>query len=229
MRYLFLLFALSACTGTETAKIFDSETFYKRDIRIVEGNDSYFGVAVLPAKSAYSIAMKFSGQLDLFTFTDCHQQIARERAGSGGIFGRKNEIRIEYNPSFSGGEYCPIEIGGYEAVKGRHSWGFIDFKTPKENLPAEIQCNGSTEAYVGVSICQSLQGLLQRITFPNPTRVSTSASCEPLELKDGGLWYEFPMPKGRCVYAFQEIDGAKRFHRLTTLGYEKILIKEVRP
>ena len=89
-----LIFLLSGCNGTGSVSP-DASTFYKRDIRIAVAGHTYYGVAVLPSKARYTLDMEFSGTLDLFTFTDCHQQIARERAGNGGIFGPKNQIRID--------------------------------------------------------------------------------------------------------------------------------------
>ena len=222
-----LIFLLSGCNGTGSVSP-DASTFYKRDIRIAVAGHTYYGVAVLPSKARYTLDMEFSGTLDLFTFTDCHQQIARERAGNGGIFGPKNQIRIDYEPKFAQGTYCPIEIGGYEAEKGRHSWGFIDFKTDAETLPAVVECNGYRVDSDGVSVCQALEGLAQRITFPVPVDTSAEATCGKMESEDGKA-FEFPISKGRCVFAFRERDGARRIHRLTTLGYEKIMIREVRP
>jgi len=226
----YLIVFLLLFVGCESApNPISAEAFFKRDIKITEGGKTYYGVAVLPSKSRYVLDLEFSGGLDLFTLTDCHQQISREKAGAGGIFGsRNNEIRIEYVNNFAQGTYCPIMIGGYEAVKGRHSWGFIDVQTPGETLKAEVECNGSTQTYTGVSVCQSFEGLLQRIKFGVPVTVSKQSTCEPLDSGDGKR-FDFPISAGRCVYAFMEASGERRKHRLTTLGYEQILIRETRP
>lgn len=225
MKAIFLLvFAgfLQACTpGAETEP---AEIFYKRDVRITSGGKTFVGAAVLPEQALYDLRMQFAGSLDLFTFTDCHAQWTKEKAGSGGIFAPKNRLEFEYRPTFADGTYCPVEIGGYEAIKGRHSWGFLDFKTRREELPAKVECNGSRENRVGVSVCQSLKGLVQRISFDSMVDVNPPEGCGmPL---NGAPVFEFPMNPGRCVYAFMEVMPPHRVHRLTTLGYDKILIRE---
>ncbi len=227
MRFLLLL-VLLGCTPKEVADIASTDVFYRRDVRITLGDRVWTGVAVLPQQSLYRLSLEFAGNLDLFTFTDCHAQWTKEKAGTGGIFGPKNEVDFNYRPSFADETYCPVELGGYEAIKGRHAWGFIDFKTSIETAPADLECNGERQSNIGVSVCQSLTGLIQRVTFLEPMEVVPPEGCG-LPISDDQKTFEFPMNAGRCVYAFLEYEGNHRIHRLTTLGYDKILIREVRP
>jgi hypothetical protein len=222
------LIAFSGCTAAEKVDSASSEIFYKRDIKIEYGGKSYRGIAVLPSGVNYDIKITAAGKLDLFTFTDCHMEHTAEDAGQGGIFSRKNVVDFKYSREFAGASYCPVELGGYE-VKGRHSWGFIDFQSPNETLPAKIFCNGYSENTAGVSVCQSKKGLYQKIVFPVGVETNLATDTCPMPISIDSKTFEFPTVPGLCVYAFREFSGARRFHRLTTLGYDKILIREVQP
>jgi hypothetical protein len=213
MKYLILFFMIASCTkpdgGTDIAA---QNIFYKRDISI-----SHDGTA--------------HGKLDLFTWTDCHMEHTQEDAGRGGIFSQKNQVEFTYNRDYSGSKYCPVEVGAYEAKNGnRHGWGFIDFESDEETVPATVYCNGYVEKTLGVSICQSKKGLMQKIVFPVAMETTMDDERCQMPISNDSKEFEFPMVPGFCAYSFREFDSGEfggRFHRLTTLGYDKILIREV--
>lgn len=223
---LFASFLFNGCTDvTHSAK---PDVYYKRDAKLSYGGRDYLGVAILPRAATYRLQFSFSGDLDLFTLRTCHREITQEEFGGGGIFNRKQkqvEITYEPQPGIESGTYCPVEIGGYDAEKGRHSWGFIDFEGPTETLSGLVKCNGIRQVFNGVSVCQSLEGLAQEIVFPVDARFAPSECLSP-ETKDNRTFRIYP-PKGRCIYVFREMGGDGRFHRLTTIGYESILVRKV--
>ena len=50
--------------------------------------------------------------------------------------------------------------------------------------------------------------------------------CKPLTSKDDKI-FRYNMPGRQCVYRFlAKAAGPEKWHRITTLGYEKILIRE---
>lgn len=228
---MFLLIAalmLCGCSALERSGVsIGGDAFPKRDVQLEFEGQRFTGVAVLPARDAYTITMEFPGELNLFTFGDCHMDHSEEDAGSGEWLRKKNKITYKYAPRFpKEGEYCPVIIGGYEAsTEARNAWGFIDFESRKETLPAHLECNGGVIEANGVSVCQAKAGLWQRVTFPVEVDISPDEAC-PMAKSDDSKTFKFKIAKGFCVYAFVSKDGKQR-HRLSTLGYDKILIRKV--
>lgn len=220
-----LILALVGCDIAHQAK---PDVFYKRDAVIKYGGRDYLGVAVLPKSAKYDFEFSFAGNLDLFTLRTCHREITQEEFEGGGLLDRKKnraELVYEPQPGIEAGTYCPVEVGGFDAEKGRHGWGFIDFEGDNEKLSGLVKCNGKRQVYNGVSVCQSLAGLVQEIIFPVAVRFSPSECISP-ETTDNKT-FRIYAPTGRCVYAFREISGEKRFHRFTSIGYESILVRKI--
>jgi len=220
-KFVLFLWLIAGCSSVPLK--LDPKVMYKRDMKISFDGQSYSGVAVLPDKASHEITIETKGKLDLLTITTCHREFTAENLSSGGIFG-KNKYTFLYAP-IPGieDEYCPIDIGGYEALKGRHSWGFLDMKTKGENVEALLHCNGELKNVSGVSVCQSKLGLVEKINFSQEMAVAPSENCKTMispDLKS----YEFEVAPGVCVYKFRSRDN--QYHRLTTIGYEDIVIRE---
>jgi hypothetical protein len=224
LKYILLLsqIILISCDIQHAA---NPDIYYKRDAIIKYGGREYIGVAVLPKATKYDLEFKFNSDLTLFTLRTCHREFTQDEFRGGGWFSRKdNSISITYTPQagIESPGYCPVEIGGFDA-KGRHAWAVIDFESEAEKLSALVKCNGNRQVFNGVSICQSLQGLLASIVFPVKTQAAESDCFKP-ETKDQ-MTYNFQIPSKRCVYVFREMGGEKRFHRFTTIGYESVLLR----
>lgn len=228
---LSLLFLLS-CSTSSTFSSIDPKVVYRHDMEMNFNGHLGQGVLVVPEADVYKVHITAPGELDLFTFTNCHREEVAENAGNvttttGKIFKRKienkNQLKMEFSPSpLEKRDSCLVQITGLEESKGRHSWGIVDFESSTNTLPALLSCNGSQINAKGVSICQARAGLIQAIKFPKEVYASPDASC-PLP-KNKGDYFEFPIQKGKCVYAFMTKE--KEIHRLTTLGYEQILIRK---
>ena len=224
MKSLFLILALLGCT--EITQVADTSVLYKRDVRIMFEGQEYYGTAVLPARDKYDLELTFAGELDLFTFRSCHREVTQEDAGGGRIFGKRNKVSYSYQPvvPLETTGSCLAEVEGHEVNKGRHSWGIIDFETKLETLPALTICNGVRKQYKGVSICQSLAGLVQNIVFTRPVYGLTTDDCPVVSSKDS-MSFEITQGKGRCVYSFQTIKDPREWHRYTSFGYDSILVR----
>lgn len=231
----FFLLCLFGCDLFNPSKVnqkLEVKSFYKRDM-VINGHE---GVAVLPLKEKIEFHIEARGALDLFTMVTCNQSQTKERAWNvkqrvrSGLFGwrrklidNQREIKFEYQPNeLEKDGYCPIEFGGYEKDQGRHSWGFVDFQTPDATLPATLLCNGEVIKSLGVSICQSRQGLVQKITFAEEAVVAPDKECDIGQRT--GKSFEFRIPPRQCVFRFRSIKTG-RDHRLTTLGFKEILIR----
>lgn len=220
-----LLVLLSGCGSVN--QTVNPDIFYKRDMSIEINDRKAVGVLVVPKAPDYWFEIEAKGKLDLFTLQSCHREITREKAGEGGIFGNSKKVQVGYTQvkglEDEGG--CQVQLGGYEREKGRNSWALVDFQTPDAVLPATLKCNGTTVPSGGVSICQSRAGLIQEISFSVEVIANPPENC-PLPRPQDLKTYRFAIPKGQCTFNFMEKSGEHREHRLTTLGYEGILIRE---
>ena len=215
-------------------QILDPALIYKRDMILEINGKVGVGTLVVPLADKYDVEVVSSGALDMFTVETCHRSWEKQKAWNvvekksflfwSRKIEKKNEVKFEYSPSkkFEAYEYCPMRLGGYEIEMGRNSWAFIDFETPDAKLPAIIKCDGHVYNSNGVSICQSRKGLIQSIEFDNEVVVLPEPGCE-IET-DSGKIFEYQINPGRCVYAFKQKNG-DLVHRLTTIGYEGVLIR----
>lgn len=225
-----MIITLTSCSQPVIQKL-NPDVVYKKDMSITIDNITAEGVIVVPAKDVHSLHITAQGDLDMFTFTTCHREEVAEDASNvtetTGIFRRKiekkREIKLDYKPTLIEKiGACPIQLGGYEQEKGRHSWGFIDFETPDAVLKATVFCNGNEVKANGVSACQSRAGLIQAIQFPEEVYIAPTEGCDIGYNK--GTFFKFPIKKGQCVYAF--MNKKLEIHRLTTLGYEIVPIRK---
>lgn len=196
--------------------------FYRLDLEIEWNKQRFKGYVVLPKRPAYELRFRSPGKMDVFTYKTCSREEIKEEAEFRGnprhavVYYKPNEIEAK------GG--CPAEIGAYERIKGRHSWGMIDFEDDSAKLPAQLICGDIKYSYNGVSICQQREGLLQLIRFQHEVAVRPTKGCE-LESGNRGKEFEFNIKRGFCIYAFMSIKPPHKVHRLTTYGYEKILLR----
>jgi hypothetical protein len=75
----------------------------------------------------------------------------------------------------------------------------------------------------GVSICQSRASLVQRIAFAEPVEVLHPDFCQAPEVIEGGKAFLIELSSSKCLYLFQ--DDKKRRHRLTTFGYDDVIMR----
>jgi hypothetical protein len=209
------------------------EVFYKRDMLITVNGLSAEGALVAPASDKYEVHVEARGDLDLFVMRSCHKEESKEKAWNvktkvkSGLFGwgskiidQKREVNFTLYLNELEKEDCPIELGGFEQNGGRHSWGVIDFESPKYQVKAAVLCNGNEVQANGNFICQSRNGLFQKIKFASPMKVAPSNSCGFI---GEGLEFETKLPLGSCVAIFK---GDNKLFKFSGIGYEAILIRE---
>ncbi|MGB1290514.1 MAG: hypothetical protein ACPG5Z_00180 [Pseudoalteromonas sp.] len=207
------------------------ERLYRKDMKIEANDYKGHGVLVVPRENKYKMKIKALGNLDLFTFQTCHREMTQEDAGKkGGFLGigkDKKLAQLEFAPSrgIEDDGSCPIDIGGYEKKKGRHSWGAIILENKKFTLPSVVRCNGQTTQYRGTSACQSRAGLIQRIEFSVPVGYDLDPNCkyEGVKMTEVNI-FEYQIPEGQCVTYFREKADKKRYSEHHDYGYTKIII-----
>ncbi len=209
----------------------EDNTLYRRDM-VVEINGKVFqGTATPPKSDIYAIHVYTKGELDLFTLETCHREDVTEKAWNiikrKGLFRRKIEIKNELEFTFTPTEIektdCPILLGGFEQKKGRHSWAFVDPQEDREPLTATSSCNGTIQQNPTVTACQTKAGLIQSIQFDMEVVGSCEDGCNLP--KSTGKKFEWATGKGRCACMFV-VKGSDRYHRLTTIGYDRVLLRE---
>ena len=237
-----LIIIIYGCaTSPLDERVTDSTKLYKRDMLITYKGETFEGVALLPGGlPAYSIEIEARGDLDAFSLTDCHKELIKERAwnverevsrGPFGLWKRKikdrRNVKLTYSPTEVSRSFCPIDLGGFEAEKGRHSWDYITFRPSRYGIKAELSCNGVETKEVSAAICQGKKGLLQRIEFETNVIVDSADNCGvKTEAPYKGKSFEFAMSPGVCSVLFMDKKG--REFRLDLIGYDLLKIRSER-
>lgn len=235
-KYLFLLcFLCVSCSTPIVHQELNPNIIYKRDIYLKVNDSEGIGTLVVPRSNKYNYHIKAKGTLDLFTLNTCHREWTKEKAwnvttkkkiflGWSKKVIKDHEMTFTYTPVAIEQKWsCITELGGYDKVTGQHSWGMIDYETPEAIVPAVVECNGVKTKSNGVALCQAKVGLIQALTFNEEMAVSPSKGCELPKTR--GTYFEFPIKKGRCVYAFMTAAKPHAISRVTTFGYESVLIR----
>ena len=200
-----------------------------RKTKEVKETATFCGTGVLPYLDHYDMTLESEDPMEFFAMTTCHEESTTESPDKG-IFKKEGKIRIRYTPTMERGKACPLYISSYNK-KQRHGWGIAVFEDPRYELEATLYCNGHVKPYNGVSICQSREGLIQRIEFSEPVKLLNPIKgsgdrkevCPELG-KDYQKSYEFKIPGRECFYGFIGKES-KKIHKLMTIGYEDIIVR----
>lgn len=228
MRLFLALLALSFAGCSNVNQSLNPDTYYRRDIKVTVNGVKFKGVGVPLPASKYEMEIESKGVINMLTITTCHREVQIEQDDPG-WFEKGNKVKYTYIPvsGLEDGKSCLMEIGVFEQKKGRHGWALLDFRVGPESVQAELTCDGKKEKTAPVSICQSREGLLQRIKFDRKMKVLPDLEkpqCTVMETSDSGFTYDFLAAPGECVYYFG--DQNKNFHKLTVAGFQSILIRE---
>jgi len=232
---LLFLFILTSCLLSQPNKL-PENMVYKRDMAIEVNGHVGEGTLVVPEAKSYSFLVESREQLDIFSMTSCNREWVKEKAWNVTIRQRKfmgwsrkivspRKIEFTYVPQGLEKEgVCPVWLEGYNKATKRKSRAFIDFRRAHEDLPATIYCNGEEVTAKGVGICETKVGLVQGIKFNQEMIVAPDERCE--FSKSRGDYFEIPLKKDECLYLFRTTSKPYKDFRLTTIGYDKIQIRE---
>jgi len=224
--FMLLLISMFGCSSSQAQPTTTPMPVFKYDLRGTVNGTSFDGVGVIPYSSVYTFRVESRVDVDLLSITSCHRDFSVESAINVGWFKSKRGYEYKFVPS-EGIENigsCLVRLAALNKSDGLNAWGIVDFETPGETLPATSYCNGRQDKTGGVSICQTRAGLTQRLVFEVPVKTSSySAKCS-MKSVDAKTW-EYELSAGECVIAFQEIGGAKRIHRHTTVAFTDILVR----
>lgn len=231
-----LFIVASFLCGCETLKQFsdvlfgndprvqDPQKIYRYDMGVTVNGINSDGILVSKKADSYEIFIEAKQKLDLLTARTCHREISFDPVKSRrGLFGpRQKEFKFIFIPNEMEKVDCPIELYGYSKISGKHSFAFLDFENSIDELSANVSCNGDYSFFSGVSLCQSRHGLRQKIKFREIVKVSPDESCPIGKVLESDR-FDFSLQKGICTYIFMG-KTSKKTHRLTTIGYEEIII-----
>lgn len=230
MTRIILLLLLAASLGgcSSPPQPLSPDVLYIRSIDLDVNGTPANGTLVAPRKDKYQITIKSKGNMDLLLIKSCHREWYGEKISGRGWFQNNSSYVYQYapDPDLEMHE-CPLEISSLDATKGAHAWGYIDFEDPKYILPVTLQCNGSTDHYGGVSICQARAGLIQEIVFDTDVIAKPSAKCGLGNVAGTfleGKRFVFEQPVGACFLTFMEKLAPRRMHRMTLIGYSDIVV-----
>lgn len=209
---------IASCSQIQTT--LDKTKNYKLDISIVNKEYSAIGMLVLPKKPLYTIFFEAESRISFISFRTCSREVTAEDP-SVGVNHKKYSINYAPNEIEAEGN-CPTVISAF-GDKGMYSVGMIDYEDPHATLPAENICGSYTEKTNGVSVCQERVSSMERIRFAAEVLASPDLGCE-LESGNRGVEFSYKIKSGYCTYAFMETKAPFRIHRLTTYGYDDIII-----
>lgn len=218
------LLGLFSCASLVDQRI-NPDIIYRRDIEVTINGKTFYGTGVANRADKYEMTIKARGVINMLTISTCHREHQFEFKDPS-FFQKGNVVTWTYIPvkGIEDVKGCMMEIGAFEKNKGRHGWAAIDFNNGFESVPATLMCDGQIRNVGAVSICQAKYGLVQKIVFDRRMKVAPDRDeCKILRTLDEKT-YTFQMPDAECTYYFGDENG--KFHRLTLIGYQSILVRE---
>jgi hypothetical protein len=212
-----MLNGISSCSNVGIEK--DPTKSYKLDLRVVTKDIDDYGMVVLPKRDNYNIKFESYAKIDLFMFQSCSREIVLEKVRNG--LSRK-EVVVSYTPNeLEKIAACSIAISALNEDR-HHSYAYIEFEDDDSTLPAVVLCGDSSKVYNGVSVCQSREGLFQKIKFAEKVQMNTDEGCKAYTTD--GKEYTIDVKLDYCLYVFK--NEQDKYHRLTTYGYNAISTQE---
>lgn len=167
------------------------------------------GFLILDRKANYQLLLLARVNPENIRISNCHRDVL--------LYDQKNQFTYFFEPNENLELDCILQIKFHDS-EGRHQFGAIAFKNG-ETLPAIVQCNGSTDNFVGASVCQSKSGTTEVIEFGVEVKVVKGSGCLA-ESKDLKKWF-LTSKSGFCQYRFVSKTGSEHKHQ--TFGYDEIL------
>ena len=221
-RILLFIFLLMSCTstqldesdvGSDALSTTDLKTL-RSSLKFTVDNKTYEGIAMLQRKAYRRFQFHMPENTYIFMLRTCNGKVVEPNPGKS--------FSYDYSPimGLENMDSCYMDASAI-TKKGEEYRAIIDF-TDGNTLPATLDCNRETTQHTGAAICQSEEGLTQRITFEEEVVYVTSDKCPALRPGDWLQYsYEVDLAPSFCIYKF--MDRRKRKFRLTTYGYTTIL------
>lgn len=240
MRLLALSFliGLTACAGLTTAPQPSSQRVERLDLKVAINGKTYLGWGVVPAASKYDVTVYPSASNNRIQWRTCDREnVIDKNDDSGGwlsdLFGSSSPSSYSFSfvpdPSLDQKHHCPLEIDVVNADKNANGFAVFEFKDkrPEYTVGASLTCNGvAIPGLIGVGMCESAVGLMQRIVFDQPVQFGDpEPQCNTMKDIEGKhLVFEFAMPLDKCQFNFRSKD--QKSFRLFTHGYNDVPVRK---
>ena len=222
MRY-FLVVLILGLAGCATPQELTSSAplhKYRANISITIDGKEFDGMGVTALNGPKKIEIVSQAKLDLLKINSCHRDFKVEKVDKGWFGGSGKKFTYNFVPTEKEKSmWCPLYIQAFDK-RGITDWGYLAWRDGF-TLPAQMDCNGHTWKFAGVSVCQTQAGLEQVIRFEKPVKYSADSNCKITSTSDRS--FNIRSNQDFCLAEFSS-DG-KEFHRMVLLGYEKDLIR----
>ena len=229
---LLIIIMLAGCTlfPSEPKQKLNPLVYYKNDMCFSYGDGSFCGVGVIPQEDKTRLRINTKNDIDKFILTTCHREVDTDNPDKG--LRRKNGIvNVEIDPTVEKNRACPYYFGSFNR-EGKHSWGIVAIKSAAYQLKAKAFCNGETSSIEGVFICQSKEGLMQKIVFDEPVIITKPVNgpaerkddCPVLSVSENKKVLEYINPSRECLYGIIGKESKKAM-QLYTVGYEELITR----
>lgn len=231
-----ILFTITSCSGlvnTNVQQELKKDILYKKDM-IVNNQE---GLILLPLDELVPMNVESRGSLDMFIMRTCNKEVTKEKAWNvkqtikTGLFGwgsRSIDVKDQVNFTYSPNDLekqpgCYMELSGLDSISQQNSWAIVVFTHEAFKQLATLSCNGINAVFQGTSVCQTRQGLIEQISFPEEvTALSNSCGIEQKSAKV----FQWTMLKDKCIVTFKNRSSGQ-LHRLFMFGYEDIIVRSL--
>lgn len=232
MKVLILALFIQGCTlfPKEAAHKLDPLVYYKNDMCFSYEGGSFCGVGVIPQEDSTKIRVNAKADIEKFVLTTCHREIDTDNPDKG-LRRKDGIVYLDIQPTIEKNRACPYYFGSFNR-EGKHARGIVAIRSPAYQLTAKVNCNGEVADATGVFVCQSKEGLTQKITFnervvvgpPVKGPAQRSEPCPQLVPTSSGKVIEYNTPPRECLYAIVGVESKKAM-QLYTVGYEQLIIR----
>jgi hypothetical protein len=214
VKNLLLLLILLNLVGCGSTQVLKDDVIYEHTLRMTVNKRTFVGLGVVEIADKYDIKIENPkrGDLDYLILKSEHRFKVFE--DEGGTW--KGTYRMD--PDMEDGM---LHVQAYDE-KGQHSFGALILKGD-EKLNMLAKCNGEIDADTVIG-CQSMQGLIQSISFSENVVGSGIDNPPHCDIKFPKTFkkLKYYIRKDFCNYRFKGESG--REARLVTHGFESPLI-----
>lgn len=229
-----LLFMIG-CTGTSPT-VTPPSVVYEADLYGTVDGQPFTGVFVGSAGSSHSFSIQSKTDVNVMTIQSCHRFMHFEDVIQTGWFQPNRGFTTSYDdaPGIEDTGYCVVRLGAFtkQVVNGvpvGQAYAIGLFHSAKYALPGENICNGADGGTTGSSICQTMNGLIERLRFkgqvitarPKPDGSGLVPQMCAVHQVDSNTW-EYTMPVGECVVEFGEVAAPQRKYIHLARGFSNI-------
>jgi hypothetical protein len=193
-------------------------------------SSEFTGIGVFSSAPVHDFKIQSKVDVNEMDIQTCHRFERYEDVIKTGWFHRNRGFEYIYNeaPGIEDNGYCVVRINAFtKQVGGAQAFALLLGHSPRFTLPAKNICNGAVGDAHGASVCQSANGLVERIRFDSQVITARSRPdgtlipmmCEGKMLD--GYTFEYKMPLGECVIEFAEVQKPNRRYVHLARGFNK--------